>query len=193
MTAIPRLVAVGGPQDGREYLLDRAQIALGRDSANTVTIAWDGTVSRRHARVLCRSGLFWLEDLDSKRGTFLKLADSEERRLSSHDLILLIDGAELRLGLHARFRVLDVIASQDDALRVLLFQIKNLFHADNDVHGLPLLSEPILHPISRSGIVPRQRIVGTGNETRPTLQAALVLHLHLTLSIQRIHVGRADV
>jgi pSer/pThr/pTyr-binding forkhead associated (FHA) protein len=127
MTAIPRLVAVGGPQDGREYLLDQAEIALGRASANTVTIAWDGTVSRQHARILCRSGLFWVEDLNSKRGTFLKLAAGEERRLHPRDRTLLIDGAELRIGLNARLRVLDVVASQDDALRVLLSQIKNLY------------------------------------------------------------------
>jgi hypothetical protein len=55
------------------------------------------------------------------------------------------------------------------------------------------LSEPILHPIPRSGIMPRQCTVRAGNEAGPTLQAALVLRLYLALSTQRVHVGRADV
>lgn len=137
MTTKPRLVAVGGPEDGREYPLDQAEITVGRDSANTLTVAWDGSVSRRHGRIVRRTGLFWLEDLNSKRGTSLTLADGVEHRVPPHDPTLLLDGAWLRLGFCARFQVLGVIASNDDAVRLLLSRLQQ--EMKNLYGGLPHL------------------------------------------------------
>jgi len=138
VTAMPRLIAVGGPENGREYLLDQAETTLGRDNANTLLVTWDVRVSRQHARISCHTGLFWLEDLNSKHGTFLTLADGEERKLPPHDPTLLLDGARLRLGFDARFQVLGVIASQDDTVRLLLSRLQQEL---NDLYaGLPYLT-----------------------------------------------------
>jgi pSer/pThr/pTyr-binding forkhead associated (FHA) protein len=50
----------------------------------------DVTVSRDHARVLQRSGQYWLEDLGSLNGTYVN-----RRRIDSHRLE---DGDELQIG-----------------------------------------------------------------------------------------------
>jgi FHA domain len=139
MTAKPRLVAVGGPDQGREYLLDQTQITIGRHPDSTVAVEWDGSVSRHHARLTCQTGLFWLEDLGSKRGTFLTLADGEERRLPPHEATLLLDGASLRLGFNARFQVLGVVATEDETVRLLLDRLQQ---ALNSLYaGLPYLPQ----------------------------------------------------
>lgn len=63
-----------GAARGKVLLLQKDRVSFGRDADNDVTIA-DNIVSSHHA-VLTRNkeGEYWLEDLDSKNGTFL---DSE--------------------------------------------------------------------------------------------------------------------
>ncbi len=43
---------------------------LGRDLANTVVVP-DAFASAQHARLTLRDGQWWLEDLDSRNGTFI--------------------------------------------------------------------------------------------------------------------------
>jgi pSer/pThr/pTyr-binding forkhead associated (FHA) protein len=123
MSEGPRLVAEGGPNNGQQHALAAAGLTLGRHPDNTVPIPWAGTVSRRHARITCLSGLFWLEDLDSKRGTFLMPAGGEERKLTPEQPALLLDGATLRLGADARFTVHGAVASQEETARLLLARL----------------------------------------------------------------------
>jgi len=80
MTTTPQLIATSGPDDDRRYPLDQDKISLGRRSDNTVVVGWEGSVSRQHALIVRRSGLFWLEDVGSKYGTFLAPAGDEEER-----------------------------------------------------------------------------------------------------------------
>jgi hypothetical protein len=113
-------------------------MTLGRDPANSLVIGWDGSVSRRHARIFCHCGLFWLEDLGSKRGTFLTRADGQKRRVLPQQPALLLDGTSLRFGFQARFRMQGVSASSDVATRLLfkcLHQVLNELYA-----GLPNLA-----------------------------------------------------
>lgn len=75
----------------REVPLYPGENVLGREPGTRGSIP-DGSVSRRHARVVVRDGDATIEDLGSKNGTFL-----EERRLEGP--AVLSDGDTVRLGL----------------------------------------------------------------------------------------------
>ena len=120
MDNVPRLVAVGGPEEGRAFVLDPAGATLGRHPECPIAVSWDASVSRHHARLTCRAGLYWLEDLASKRGTFVSLPGGPERQLAPHEPVLLLDGMIVRLGQHARFRLDGGVSSDDEAARQIL-------------------------------------------------------------------------
>ncbi|MEM1107080.1 MAG: FHA domain-containing protein [Planctomycetota bacterium] len=62
------LIVAGGPDKGRIYeLFDDREVVIGRDGADLQFN--DVKVSRRHARVWCDGGKWYLQDLDSKHGT----------------------------------------------------------------------------------------------------------------------------
>lgn len=65
------LVVVGGPSSGRRFPLSTASALIGRSSATDVTLG-DPSVSRRHARLTVGEGTWWLEDVGSSNGTFLR-------------------------------------------------------------------------------------------------------------------------
>ncbi len=68
-TARPRLISIGTPEP-HEYSLDKQSVAIGSHSSNDVVIA-DPSVSRRHATIARKLGIFELADLDSTNGTFI--------------------------------------------------------------------------------------------------------------------------
>jgi len=127
MPTTARLIAEGGPEDGREYPLDRRVVTLGRQVTHTVPVVWDASVSRKdHAQIFCSGGLYWLEDMGSRNGTFLALPGADEQRLPRDKPVLLLDGARLRAGSGARFLVAGVAASQNQAVQLLLHTIDEL-------------------------------------------------------------------
>lgn len=65
------LVLKSGPGSGTEFLLDKAELFLGRDPGNDVVIN-DPEVSRRHARLLKVGDTYSIEDLGSTNGTFIR-------------------------------------------------------------------------------------------------------------------------
>lgn len=82
-----RLVRVSGPGVSSEaFLLSGAEEVIGRERG-AVVFRDDGFVSARHARITMDAGRFFLEDLRSSNGTFLKVRGT--RRLRSGDLLLL--------------------------------------------------------------------------------------------------------
>ncbi len=125
MDSVPRLVAIGGPEGGRAYALGPGEVTLGRHPDCPIPVAWDAGVSRHHARLVCRAGLFWLEDLDSKRGTYVSLPGGAERRLDPHSPALLLDGMAVRLGQHALFRMEGGVVSSDEAVRRVLASLQD--------------------------------------------------------------------
>jgi pSer/pThr/pTyr-binding forkhead associated (FHA) protein len=54
-------------------------ISIGRREENDVCLRNDTYVSRYHALVHQRSGSWWLEDCNSKNGTFIEDADEDAR------------------------------------------------------------------------------------------------------------------
>ena len=71
----------------------RLGISLGRHPELVDEIIQDQNVSRRHARIVVQAGQFYIEDLNSRNGTFL-----DHRKLSPFKPTLLDYGALVRLG-----------------------------------------------------------------------------------------------
>lgn len=80
---------------------------IGRDDACDVQVD-SSLASRRHAEVLFTAGAWWIRDLDSTNGTYIKGQKIDEHRLEGHLTLLLgRDGPALELSveghaLHAR-------------------------------------------------------------------------------------------
>jgi pSer/pThr/pTyr-binding forkhead associated (FHA) protein len=126
LTSQPGLIAQGGPHDSHFYPLQTGETLIGRDDECTLQIGWDRSVSRRHARILQQSGLYWLEDLGSTNGTFLTSHGGEERQLQPNECALLLDGALIRLGKQVSFRASGLSASQDDAAQLLAARLEQV-------------------------------------------------------------------
>jgi len=85
---MPKLVVISGPTMGLEHLF-RGDMILGRDPKCQV-VSSDREVSAKHARITSIGGRYFLEDLNSRNGTFLN-----GRRIQRQTII---DGDEIRIG-----------------------------------------------------------------------------------------------
>jgi pSer/pThr/pTyr-binding forkhead associated (FHA) protein len=88
-----QLVVLGGPMDGLAYDLDKPETTIGRLRDRDVRLAWDGAVSRKHARLIRKDEEYWLEDEGSSYGTFIGDSKSELRVRTQISL-----GTTFRLG-----------------------------------------------------------------------------------------------
>jgi pSer/pThr/pTyr-binding forkhead associated (FHA) protein len=84
------LILQSGPDQGKEYQLEKNELYLGRDANNDVVIN-DAEVSRRHARLVKQGDDYFYEDLGSTNGSFIL-----GQRLST--LTLLRPGATITIG-----------------------------------------------------------------------------------------------
>lgn len=69
-TAI-HIEVVGGPMDGVTAHRADNSVTIGRSASCDLPLPLDPMVSTHHARIVREDGSFWLEDLDSRNGTFL--------------------------------------------------------------------------------------------------------------------------
>lgn len=60
-----------GFRAGREMLLSRPEVVIGRAEGCDLPLFGDPSVEKQHARIVLRQGRYWLEDLDAPEGTFL--------------------------------------------------------------------------------------------------------------------------
>jgi hypothetical protein len=79
-------VIVGRDQDGSAFPLFGESIALGRERGD-ILFPEDGYVSGAHAKVSMRDGQFFLTDLDSSNGTFVRIRG--ERMVPSGSYLLM--------------------------------------------------------------------------------------------------------
>jgi DNA-binding response OmpR family regulator len=93
---VPLLMAQDGPSAGREFRLDRDVITLGRGDECDVVVP-ERQISRVHMRIRREATGYFLEDLDSKNGTFVN-----GRQVLPGALVLLQDGDEIQLALCVR-------------------------------------------------------------------------------------------
>lgn len=85
-----RISIRNGPLAGHSFLLHQDTTTLGRTAGNDVVIP-DGTVSRKHARLLFHNGQWSIEDLHSSNGTWVNGVRATRPTPLMH-------GDELRLG-----------------------------------------------------------------------------------------------
>jgi pSer/pThr/pTyr-binding forkhead associated (FHA) protein/tetratricopeptide (TPR) repeat protein len=90
-SAIPpaRLVIVGRFMEGREFILDRPSLVIGRTAENDIVIEHK-SISRHHARIVREGNQYYAVDLESANGVRVNGAD--------HDRVLLRPGDEIELG-----------------------------------------------------------------------------------------------
>ncbi len=102
-----------GSEAGERFFFEQKNIAIGRTAAENDLILNDPSVSDKHARINCREGQFFLQDLGSTNGTFLKGV-----RLSKDEKVMLSQGAKFKIGrLTIKFyRIPDQKISFDDQL-----------------------------------------------------------------------------
>jgi pSer/pThr/pTyr-binding forkhead associated (FHA) protein len=67
-----QLVISEGKEAGREFEFDQASVVIGR-TAECDVILYEAGVSRKHARIGVEGPGFFIEDLGSSNGTFLRL------------------------------------------------------------------------------------------------------------------------
>jgi hypothetical protein len=79
-------VVVGRDQDGSAFPLLGDAVLLGRERGD-ILFPEDGYVSGSHARVSIKDGRFWLSDLNSSNGTFLRVRG--ERQIGNGSFILM--------------------------------------------------------------------------------------------------------
>ena len=85
----PRLVVVGKFMAGREFLLDRPSLVIGRTSENDIVIEHK-SISRHHARIVREGNQYYAVDLESANGVRVNGVD--------HDRVLLSPGDQIELG-----------------------------------------------------------------------------------------------
>jgi len=97
MTELMQLVVIEGPDKGKKWLLDpKLSYGLGRASENRIVLH-DPTVSKRHARLQCVDGIWFIEDLGSRHGTIVNDAPLSERHALFPDDTLRLGKTHLRL------------------------------------------------------------------------------------------------
>ncbi len=116
--AIGRLVMVVGPVMGQKYELDKPRMVMGRHPGCEIVID-AGAVSRQHAHIILDRGKFYVEDLQSRNGTFVNDQKIAGRHLLRHaDSLRICD-------LGFRFDDIDFLKKQADKVGDTGFAIES--------------------------------------------------------------------
>jgi hypothetical protein len=75
-SAVIQTISEGG-QAGETYTVDKAGTLIGRVEGDA-TFPHDGYLSSRHAQIVARGGRYFLVDLNSRNGTFIRIKDEVE-------------------------------------------------------------------------------------------------------------------
>lgn len=90
-----QLTMQAGPNPGKVFPLDKAEISIGRDENRDIFIL-DSGVSRKHARLTVQGNIYTLEDLGSTNGTYVNGQRlTAPKALQPNDVILLGDKVKL--------------------------------------------------------------------------------------------------
>jgi transcriptional regulator with GAF, ATPase, and Fis domain len=190
-----RLEAIGGPLDGRTFLLTDDPISIGREPSNQISLL-DSLVSRRHCVIRREGQGFLLEDLESRNSTFVNDVPVKERLLANGDQIrigkstlvfqgvtkdeadskpsLRLDTAPTPGGPTLVLRKQDAIYLQPSQLRALaatertvrdLNVLLNFSKSLNSVYGLAALQQKVLEAVLEISPADRAAILLTEEGT----------------------------
>lgn len=76
--------------DGQRYVLDKECVVFGKDAASADYVLSNDTISRAHAEVRRRNGVFYVKDLGSTNGTFVnskRLPKNTAIEVSNGDMV----------------------------------------------------------------------------------------------------------
>ena len=92
----PDAVAAGGPTlflvfNNQRIPIDKDQFIIGRGSKSSDLAIKDGNISRKHAAVIRRNGMFYIKDLGSTNGIDYKGMRIDNKRIDEGDVFHLCD------------------------------------------------------------------------------------------------------
>ncbi len=90
------LLCTAGPLEGQRFVIEADGLYIGRDAQLAQVVVNDSRVSKRHVRIIPRSGKVWAIDEGSTNGTFLAAAAGQritEVQLKRGDSLVLADNA----------------------------------------------------------------------------------------------------
>jgi pSer/pThr/pTyr-binding forkhead associated (FHA) protein len=97
---VARIIVENGPDKGKELLVDKSSVTIGRHPENDVCLPHDATISRFHGRIYFNKEerFFYYEDLNSTNGTTIndKWFKNEKMKIKHGDRILIGRGTQLR-------------------------------------------------------------------------------------------------
>ncbi len=142
---VASIVQIYGGDLGRRYRLTE-EITIGRDESNAVIVDLT-TVSRRHARLFEKDGLWHVVDMESTNGTYVNGEETQdETRLSNGDLLKLggavfkfIEGGNIEALYHEeiyRLTILDGLTGVHNKRYFLEFLEREMTRSTR--HGRPL-------------------------------------------------------
>lgn len=79
-------IILGAYAEGNVYRLSKNRIEIGRTRGD-ITFERDGFVSGTHVAILNENGAFFLEDVGSSNGTFVRLSESTKIKKATHLLV----------------------------------------------------------------------------------------------------------
>jgi diguanylate cyclase (GGDEF)-like protein len=92
---VPVLFVLAGLDAGRLFVLDRPSVVIGREKGVEVQLA-DGAMSRKHAAIHREGEQFFIQDLESRNGTFVNGDRIVRRALSTGDHVAVSPNVTLR-------------------------------------------------------------------------------------------------
>lgn len=90
------LLCTSGPLEGQRFVVEQDGFYIGRDAQLAQVVINDSRISKRHVRIVPRSGKVWAVDEGSTNGTFLGAAGGQritEVQLKRGDTLVLADNA----------------------------------------------------------------------------------------------------
>ncbi|GAB4518965.1 MAG: hypothetical protein OHK0046_27280 [Anaerolineae bacterium] len=92
----PILTIVEGPRTNDYWVIDKPSLTIGRDDINEIVLP-ERQISRQHVRIFLQGNQYYLEDLESRNGTWI----NGQRIQGVHELH---DGDEIHIALAIRMR-----------------------------------------------------------------------------------------
>src|ERR1051326_5271336 len=130
-SSLPRLIVVDASGSDREVEIAHTPFTMGRQTDNDLVLL-DNRISRRHARIVQRDDTYFLEDWESRHGTYLN-----GERISCHGLK---SGDQIGLGVPDAYKI-SFIAEQS---------------------GIPILLERLERSTEEASQAGRQRLQHLG-------------------------------
>lgn len=92
-----KLELLSGPLDGLIFELADKETTIGRDPSCDIQLQLDNLISRKHATIRRENGNYWIEDLGSRNGTFIKEQAIKGKTQLSLETVFRIGATEMRL------------------------------------------------------------------------------------------------